>query len=56
MSLWKFQCDSYCFGGRHRPAIKNVFVDITSEGNRLLIGYCSICNRKKSTTVSDNTI
>ena len=22
----------------------------------MLIGYCSKCNRKKSTTVSDNTI
>ena len=30
--------------------------DITSKGSKVLTGYCSICNRKKSMTVSDNTI
>ena len=29
---------------------------MTSKGSKVLIGYCSICNRKKSLTVSDNTI
>ena len=29
---------------------------ITSKGSKVLIGYCSIRNRKKSMTVSDNTI
>ena len=29
---------------------------IKSKGNKILICYCSVCNRKKSMTVSDNTI
>ena len=29
---------------------------MTSKGSEVLINYCSICNRKKSITVSDNTI
>ena len=29
---------------------------MTSKGSKVLIGYCSVCNRKKSMTVSDNTI
>ena len=30
--------------------------DITSKGSKVLIGYCSFCNPKKSVTVSNNTI
>ena len=30
--------------------------DITSKDSKVLIGYCSVCNRKKGMTVSDNTI
>ena len=30
--------------------------DITSEVSKVLIGYCSLCNRRKSMTVSDNII
>ena len=57
MSFNKFKCDSYCVGGRHRSATVKIFGDITSKGAKVLIGYCSICNRKnKSMTVSDNTI
>ena len=26
------------------------------KGSKVLIGFCSICNRKKSMTVSDNTV
>ena len=29
---------------------------ITSKGSKVLFGNCSICNRKKSMTVSDDTI
>ena len=47
--------DSCCFGGRYRSATVNIYVDITSKVSKVLIGYCSICNRKKSKTVSDNT-
>ena len=56
MSSQKFKSVSYCVGGRHRPSTVKNYGDITSKGGKVLIGYCSICNRKKSMTVSDNTI
>ena len=56
MSFNKFKSDSYCVGGRHKSATVKIYGDITSKGSKVLIGYCSICNRKKSMTVSDNTI
>ena len=56
MSFNKFKSDSYCVGGTHRSATVKIYGDITSKGSKVLIGYCSICNRKKSMTVSDNTI
>ena len=56
MSFQKFKSDCYCVGGRHRSATVKIYGDITSKGNKVIIGYCSICNRKKSMTVSDNTI
>ena len=56
MSFNKIKSDSYCVGGRHRSATVKMFGDITSKGAKILIGYCSICTRKKSMTVSDNTI
>ena len=37
-------------------ATENLYGSITSKGNKLLIGYCSICTREKSMTVIDNTI
>ena len=52
----KFENDSYCVGGRHRSATTKIYGNITSKGSKVLNGYCSICNRKKSMTVSDNTI
>ena len=52
----KFESKSYCVGGRHNPATKNVYGTLTSKGSKVVIGYRSICNRKKSMTVSDNTI
>ena len=56
MSFQKFKSDSYCVGGKQRSATVKIYGDITSKGSKVLIGYCSICNRKKSMTVSDNTI
>ena len=56
MSFQKFKTDSYCVGGRHRSAAIKIYGDITSKGSKVPIGYCSVCNRKKSMTVSDNTI
>ena len=48
MSFQKFKSDSYCVVGRHKSATKNIHGDITSKGNKVLIGYCSISNRKKA--------
>ena len=56
MTFNKFKSDSYCVGGRHRSATVKICGDVTSKGSKVLIGYCSICNRKKSMTVSDDTI
>ena len=56
MIFRKFKSDSYCVGGRHRSATIKIYGDITSKNSKVLIGYCSVCNRKKSMTVSDNTI
>ena len=56
MTFQKFKTDSYCVGGRHRSATVKIYGDITPKGSKILIGYCSICNRKKSMIVTDNTI
>ena len=56
MSLQKFETDSFCVGGRHKSSTVKIYVDMTSKGSKVLIGFCSICNRKNSMTVSDNTI
>ena len=56
MSFLKFRSDSYCVGGRHRSSTLKIYGGLTSKGSKVLIGYCSTCNRKKSMTVSDNTI
>ena len=55
MSFNKFENDRYCVGGSHRSSTVMIYVDITSKGSKVLIGYCSKCNRKKPMTVSDNT-
>ena len=56
MAFNKFKSDSYCVGGRHRSASLKIYGDITCKASKRLIGYCSFCKRKKSMTVSDNTI
>ena len=55
MSFRKFESDCYCVGGRHRSATKNFYGDITSKDSKVLIGFCLVCNKRKSMTVSDNT-
>ena len=61
MSFNKFKTDSYCVGGRHRSATKNIVGDISINKKsgkevKLLVGKCVICNRKKTMIVSDNVI
>ena len=56
MSFIKIKNDSYCVRGRHRSSTDKIYGHITSKCCKVLIGYCSICNRKKSMTVNGNTI
>ena len=56
MTFQKFKTDSYCVGGRHRSATAKISGDITPKRSKVLIGYFSSCNRKKSMIVTDNTI
>ena len=61
MSFQKFKKDSYCVGGRHRSATKNIVGDITitkktGKEVKILVGKSEICNRKKTIIVSDNVI
>ena len=56
MNFQKFKGDSYCVSGRHPSATKNSYGEITSKGSTLVTGYCSVCNTKKSMTVSDSAI
>ena len=53
MSFEMFENDSFCFGRRHRSSTRLIYGDVTSERSKVLIGFCSICNRKKAVTVSD---
>ena len=61
MSFNKFKSDSYCVGGRHKSATKNIVGDITVNKKtgkevKLLVGKCVICDRKKTMIVSDIVI
>ena len=61
MSFQKFKSVSYCVGGRHRSATKNIVGEITLNKKtgkevKLLVGKCVICDRKKTMVVSDNVI
>ena len=48
MTFINIETISYCVIVRHIAAAKNIYGSITSKGNKVLIGYCSICNRKKT--------
>ena len=61
MIFQKFKTNSYCVGQKHYSGTKNFTGEITLSKKtgreiKLLVGQCSICNRKKSLIVSDNTI
>ena len=60
MSFQKFKTNSYCVGQKHYSGTKNIIGEITLNKKtgkeiKLLVGQCSICNRKKPMIVSDNT-
>ena len=46
MTFKKFKTDSYSVGGRHRSATVKIYGNVTSKGSKVLIGYCSVCNKK----------
>ena len=61
MSFEKFKTNSYCVGQKHYNGTKKITGDITINKKtrreiNLLLEQCSICNRKKTMIVSDNTI
>ena len=47
MSFQKFKNDSYCVGGIHRSITVKIYGGITSKGSKVIIGFCSKCNRRK---------
>ena len=61
MSFQKFKTNSFCVGQKHYSGTKNIVGEITFNKKtgreiKLLVGQCSLCNRKKSMIVSDNTM
>ena len=61
MRFQKCKNNSHCVGQKHYSGTKNIFGEITYHKKtgreiKLLVGQCSICSRKKSMIVSDNTI
>ena len=60
MSFQKFKTNSYCVGQEHYSGTKNINGEITFNKKtgreiKLFVGQCSVCNRKESMIVSDNT-
>ena len=61
MSFQKFKTNSYCVGQKPYSSTKHIAGEITinkKTGRKIkfLVGQCSVCNRKKSLIVSDNTV
>ena len=61
MSFETFKTNCYYVAKKHYYGTINIvggiiFIKKTGEKIKLLIGRCSICNRKKSVILSDNTI
>ena len=61
MSFQKYKTDSFCVGQKHYSGSKNIVGEITFNKQtgreyKLLIGQCSVPNRKKIFNVSDNTM
>ena len=61
MSFRNFKTNSYCVGQKHYSGPKNIVGELTFKKEtgreiKTLVGQRSVCNRKKSLIVSDNTI
>ena len=46
MSFQKFETNCFCVGGKHRSSTTKKYGNITSNSSKVLIGYCSIYNKK----------
>ena len=56
MSFQKLKSNSYCVAGRHWSATIKIYGVFTSKVSKVLIGFCSVCQRNKSMTVTDKAI
>ena len=61
MSFHLYKTNSFCVGQKHYSGTKTIVGEITFNKEtrreiKLLVGQCSVCNRKRSMIVSDNTI
>ena len=52
----KVKTKLFCVGRRHFSAARSTVGNITCKSTILLKFLCSICDRKTSTTVRDNTL
>ena len=61
MSFQKCETDSFCVGQEHYSVTKDINGEIsfnkkTCREIKLLVERCSVCNKKKSIIVGDNTM
>ena len=61
MSFQKLKTSSFCVGQKHYSPTKNIvgkmtFIKKTVKEIKLLVGKCSLCSRKESMILSDNTM
>ena len=52
----KFKINSYCVGGRHYCGTNNIRGVVTAKGTKMVKGFCAMCRRNNSKTVSDAAI
>ena len=56
MSFQNIKNEIYSVGVSHRSATKNIHGYISSKVSKVLVGFCSYCNIKKTMTVFDNNV
>ena len=52
----KFKTNSYCVGGRYYSGANNIRGVASAKRTKMLKGFCAMCRRNKSMTVSGATI
>ena len=61
MNFQKLETNSFCVGQKHYSPTKNIVGKMTFnkkivKEKKLLVGKCSLCSRKESVILSDNTM